>query len=296
MPRARIIDEASEHLKRPGGPGFPLFDLLGIRCGEVGDRVPRALIVNADDCNFTDGVTRGILEAHRRGLVTSTTVMVNLPGLERARDLVRSAPALDVGLHLNLTYGPPVLPLATVASLVDVSGRFLRDPSRQAQVGDPRQIRQELEAQAARFWLVFGRRPSHVDSHHHLHRFDPILELALGLAASLGIPLRAVSPEMARRIRGGGLAAPDRMVGDVGPEPYWTRERLLTTIASLEEGVTELVCHPGYADPSLDSSYATQRDAEREALCDPGVAEALRSAGVRLAGYRELAVLTAGRR
>jgi len=258
--------------------------------------VPRILIVNADDCNLTDGVTRGILEAHRRGLVTSTTVMVNLPGLERTRDLVRSAPALDVGLHLNLTFGPPVLTPASVASLVDASGRFIRDPPRQAQAGDPRQIRQELGAQAARFRTVFGRRPSHVDSHHHLHRFDPVLEVALDLAASLGLPLRALSPEMADEIRRRSLAAPDRMVGEVGPEPYWTRERLLTTIASLEEGVTELVCHPGYADGTLTSSYATQRDAEREALCDPGVVEALRSAGIRLAGYRELAEFTAGPR
>jgi predicted glycoside hydrolase/deacetylase ChbG (UPF0249 family) len=156
-------------------------------------------------------------------------------------------------------------------------------------------MRQELAAQAARFRAVFGRRPSHVDSHHHLHRIAPLLEVALDLAATLGVPLRALSPEMAVRIRGRGLAAPDRMVGDVGPEPYWTQERLLTTIASLEEGVTELVCHPGFADATLDSSYAMQRDAEREALCDPGVVGALRSAGIHLAGYRELAVLTAGR-
>jgi predicted glycoside hydrolase/deacetylase ChbG (UPF0249 family) len=261
----------------------------------MGWPVPRVLIVNADDCNLTDGVTRGILEAHRHGLVTSTTVMVNLPGLEGARDLVRSAPGLDVGLHLNLTFGQPVLPATALPSLVDGSGRFIRDPRRQAQAGDPGQMGRELAAQAARFGTVFGRPPSHVDSHHHLHRFAPVLDVTLDLAASLGLPLRALSPEMAGRIRGRGLAAPDRVVGDVGPEPYWTRERLLATIASVEEGVTELVCHPGYSDATLDSSYATQRDTEREALCDPGVLETLRIAGVRLAGYRDLPVPAAGR-
>jgi len=257
--------------------------------------VPRILIVNADDCNLSHEVTRGILEAHRCGIVTSSTVMVNLPGLERTREMLRSAATLDVGLHLNLTFGPPVLPAGSVASLVDTSGLFFRDPSRQSQAGDPRHIRQELGAQAARFRTVFGRRPSHVDSHHHLHRFAPVFEVALDLAVSLGLPLRALSPEMAGRIRNHGLAAPDRMVGDVGPQPYWTRERLLSTIASLGEGVTELVCHPGYADATLASSYATQRDAERQALCDPGVAEALQGAGVRLAGYRELAEPSAAR-
>ena len=87
------------------------------------------LIVNADDFNLTEGVSRGILEAHRRGIVTSTTVMVNLPGLEQSRSLARQAPRLGVGLHLNLTFGPPVLPAREVPSLVDDSSRFNRtDP------------------------------------------------------------------------------------------------------------------------------------------------------------------------
>jgi predicted glycoside hydrolase/deacetylase ChbG (UPF0249 family) len=258
--------------------------------------VTRILIVNADDCNLTEGVTRGILETHQRGLVTSTTVMVNLPGLERTRDLLEAVPALDVGLHLNLTFGPPVLPPAPGASLVDASGRFVRDPPRQAQAADPRHIREELAAQAGRFQAVFGRRPSHLDSHHHVHRFPGVFEAVLDLAAWLGVALRAVSSEMAGRIRARGLATPDHLIGDVGQEPYWTRERLLATLPSLEEGVTELACHPGYADDALRSSYAAQRDAEREALCDLSVVEAWRGAGVRLAGYRELATLTAGPR
>jgi len=258
--------------------------------------VTRILIVNADDCNLTDGVTRGILETHQHGLVTSTTLMVNLPGLARTRDLLQAVPALDVGLHLNLTFGPPVLPPAAVASLVDASGRFIRDPPRQAQAGDAKQVREELRAQANRFEAVLGRRPSHLDSHHHLHRFPVVFDTVLDLAIRLGVPLRAVTSEMAGRIHACGLAAPDRMIGDVGQEPYWTRERLLATLASLEEGATELVCHPGYADDALNSSYAAQRDAEREALCDPAVAEALRGAGVRLAGYRQLAALRAGAR
>ena len=255
----------------------------------------RILIVNADDCNLTAGVTRGILEAHRRGLVTSTTVMVNLPGLERTRDLLHAVPSLDAGLHCNLTFGPPVLPPASVPSLVDASGRFIRDPARQARAGDLAQVREELAAQAGRFEAAFGRRPSHLDSHHHLHRFPGVFGAVLEVAVRLGVPLRAISPEMAARIRARGLPAPDRMIGDVGQEPYWSRERLLAALRALEEGVTELMCHPGYADDALTSSYAAQREAERGALCDPAVAEALREAGIRLAGYRELAARGAGR-
>jgi hypothetical protein len=123
---------------------------------------------------------------------------------------------------------------------VDASGRFIRDPPRQTQAGDPLHIREEFAAQAGRFLAVFGRQPSHLDSHHHVHRLPGVFEAVLDLASWLGVALRAVSSEMAGRIRAGGLAAPDRMIGDVGREPYWTRERLLATLASLGEGVTEL--------------------------------------------------------
>lgn len=163
--------------------------------------MPRWLIVNADDFNLTEGVTRGILEAHRSGIVTSTTVMVNLPGLEMSRVLSQAHPRLGLGLHLNLTFGPPVLPPGKVRSLVDDAGRFVRDHGRLREAGDPSEIRQELAAQVERFRAIFGHSPSHLDTHHHIHRHPPVLEAVLDLAVGLGVPVRAFTPEMAARIR-----------------------------------------------------------------------------------------------
>lgn len=258
--------------------------------------MPAFLIVNADDFNLTGGVTRGILEAHRHGIVTSTTVMVNLPGLAQSRDLAREAPRLGLGVHLNLTIGSPVLPPGQLPSLVDGDGRFVRDRARAAETGDPSEIRAEWTAQAARFAAVFGRRPTHLDTHHHLHRHPRLLEVALDLAADLGIPLRALTPEMARRIRGRRLPAVDRAVGDVGPEAYWQPARLIEFLRGLPPGVTELMCHPGYADGALSvSSYRAQREVELRALCDPRVQEALAAAGVRSIPYGDLAGVPAGR-
>ncbi len=90
----------------------------------------RWLIVNADDFNLTDGVSRGILEAHRSGIVTSTTVMVNLRGLETNRALAQAHSHLGLGLHLNLTFGPTILPRGKVLTLVDDAGHFIRDHGR----------------------------------------------------------------------------------------------------------------------------------------------------------------------
>ncbi len=255
------------------------------------------LIVNADDFNLTDGVTRGIVDGHRNGIITSTTVMVNLPGLARSRDLARQVPALGLGLHINLTLGAPVVSPAAVPSLVDPSGRFVRDRERVGEVGTPAEIRAEAAAQAKRFVEVFGRRPTHIDTHYHMHRLPRVFGAVLDVAADFGVPVRAVTPEMARRIRGRGLPAPDRMVGDVGEEAYWTADNLTALIREAEVGVTELMCHPGYADEALSvSTYRDQREGELRALCDPRPRAALAESGVRLITYNELTAASGGRR
>ncbi len=92
-----------------------------------------SLIVNADDFNLTPAVSRGILAAHKNGIVSSTTVMVNLPGLQENAALLDPFPSLGVGLHVNLTLGPALSPRDQVPSLVDANGQFIRDPARLAE-------------------------------------------------------------------------------------------------------------------------------------------------------------------
>lgn len=254
------------------------------------------LIVNADDFNLTEAVSRGIVDGHRRGIITSTTVMVNLPGLVRSRDLARDTGRLGLGLHVNFTLGAPVLPGATVRSLTDASGHFVRDRERLGQFGVPSEIRDETAAQATRFAEVFGCLPTHLDTHYHMHRLPRVFAAVLEVAADLGVPLRAVTPDMAVQIRQRGVLSPDRMVGDVGPDAYWTAESLVGFIGTAEEGVTELMCHPGYADEALAvSSYHAQREGELRGLCDPRVKTALAATGVELINYRDLARVSGGR-
>src|SRR6185436_4038834 len=103
----------------------------------------RRLIVNADDFGLTDGVTRGILAAHRHGLVTSTTMLVNARvGRERIAEALDSGLAL--GLHVNFTLGAP---LTRGRSLVGADGRFVRDPKRAAARAEPRDVEREIAAQ-----------------------------------------------------------------------------------------------------------------------------------------------------
>lgn len=249
--------------------------------------VERLLIVNADDFGLTPGVSLGILDANRKGIVSSTTVLINLP---IPPDLVAEATAsssLGLGLHLNLTFGTPVRPAPELPSLVDENGRFLRDAER-ATSGSPAEICLELEAQLEKFHRIFGRAPSHLDTHHFLHRRSPATEIVCDLAARHGLPFRTDSPEARAAATVRGLPVVPHFVGDTGPEPYWTEARLLETLDALPEGVTELMCHPGYVDETLTSSYRDQREVELLALCSPTVRHALEEQQVRLVNFGQL--------
>jgi len=150
----------------------------------------KQLIVNADDFGISEGVNRGIVEAHRQGILTSTTLMANMPAFEQAIALSSENPDLGVGIHLNLTAGVPLLPTSEVSTLVSEDGRFLRMgvALRQLTLGrlDLQQVEAELGAQVEKS-LAAGIVPTHLDSHHHLHTHPALQPTAISLALRHGI-------------------------------------------------------------------------------------------------------------
>ena len=244
------------------------------------------LIVTADDFNLSEGVSRGILEAHHHGIVTETSVMVNLGDLRHAAAVLAAAPRLGVGLHLNITRGGPLAPRRAVAELLGPDGRFLGSP--QALPTQPRgeAVRAEFQAQLDAFVHAFRRLPQHLDTHHHVHQHPLVLAALLDLAAPVKLPVRSTDPQIRATVTARGLGSPAHFLGDAGDEPYWTVTRLLLTLQTLPVGVTELMCHPGYFDEAIAySRYGRQRDVERQALCAPEVAARLREQGIQLVTY-----------
>jgi len=245
----------------------------------------RTLIVNADDFGLTAGVSRGILDAGARGIVTSTTALVNRAIDPELIDRL-DASGLGVGLHLNLTLGAPVSDPRRVPSLVDAEGRFVRDAREAAARADKDQARIELGNQIDAFRSLFGRFPTHLDSHHHVGRHEPILELVLDFARAIKVPVRAQDAEVRAAARRLKLRTPDHFLGESGPEPYWSAERVLEHLAALEAGVTELMTHPGYFDEDLAySRYGVQRETELAGLTDPRARALVDREGIRLAHF-----------
>jgi len=211
----------------------------------------RRLVAVADDLGYDPAIDRGILEAHRRGIVTAASAMVDTPFSAAA--LSAAPDTLAVGLHL-------VLPAGT---------------------GTER-AREELERQASRFVELRGGPPSHVDGHRHVHAEREVLLALLPWAAARGVRVRALDGAMLDQVRLAGARAVDHFLGEAGLRPCWTTDRLLAVLVALPEGDSELMCHPGYRPTHARTSFGAEREVELAALCDPRAVRVLERSGVEL--------------
>jgi hypothetical protein len=252
--------------------------------------VSRRLIVNADDFGRTPGVNAGTLEAHRRGIVTSATVMVLEAAAEAGIAAAKAqAPGLDLGLHIVLTGGgPPASPQGEVPGLAP-GGRLARNAEALAPGLDREEVRREIVAQIARFERFAGRLPSHLDSHHHAALHPDIEPVFAVVARERSLPVRASSSAARERLRKAGLRTPDSFLdGFYGAGA--TAENLRRILEGLPDGTSELMCHPGFPDEALTrgSTYAAERAREVEVLCDPNLPALLARLDVALAAYAGL--------
>jgi predicted glycoside hydrolase/deacetylase ChbG (UPF0249 family) len=227
----------------------------------------RNLIVNADDFGLSAAVNAGIVEAHERGIVTSTSMMVRKPAADEAVALAARLDSLAIGLHIDLgqwDYEDGRWKVAYERCPPDDEGAVERE------------CREQLEA----FRELTGRDPTHVDSHQHTHMSEPVASSAARIAAALGVPLRGARI----RYEGGFYGQSGR--GVPFPEGI-TTTRLVELIEALPVGWTEIGCHPGIGVGG-ETSYAAEREVEVEALCDPRAREAIERAGVRLRSFAEV--------
>ena len=249
----------------------------------------KRLIVNADDLGRTEGVNEGIFDAHRRGIVTSATMMVSYPAARRVAALSRDCPALGIGLHVALSGGVPALPPEQLRSMVDAKGMLPAKPA--GLVGaDRTEVLAEARAQLNRFREIMGRDPTHFDSHHHSHREVPaVFEAILTLAWETGLPVRNASPSMAEQLRREGVPTPDHFVEEFYGEGA-TLNDLIGLVEDLPLGTSELMCHPAVVDEELraTSGYAEPRARELDVLTNPAVRQAAQRSGVRLISFGQL--------
>jgi hopanoid biosynthesis associated protein HpnK len=287
----------------------------------------RRLIVNADDFGFTLGVNRAIVDAHTRGIVTSSTLMATGRAFEDAAGLAKTVPRLSVGCHVVLIDGEPVLDAKSLPSLTAADGAGFRDGLKsfglRALAGrlDAGEIEAEASAQIGKLQSA-GIDVSHVDTHKHTHLFPAVLRPLLRAARACGVrairnpfgprqplksfqlaarpslwtryaevrilrPLAAKFRDAAQRE---GLLTPDGTLGIVVTGAL-DEELFRAIAAAIPEGTWEFVCHPGYNDDDLRSAKTRLRESreiELSVLTMPEARELLSNHGIALISYREL--------
>ncbi len=237
------------------------------------------LVVTADDLGLSPGVTAGIIEAHRRGVVRSTSLIVTMPDSQEGANAARAEPDLEVGLHLDLIDGHPASDPASVRSLVDGQGRFLGLGrfARALATGRvrPAEIATELRAQAgrAREW---GIDTSAWDSHRHTHALPLVARVVGAVAREQGVRwLRRPMPGSGWRgpkswaLAAATTAAAPFFRGVGGNDWYvdltsWGGDATAVALLATRSGVGELGAHPGTTD-----EQGLPRRRELEILCDP---------------------------
>jgi hopanoid biosynthesis associated protein HpnK len=282
-------------------------------------RLPRQLVVNADDFGISRGVNRGIVEAHRQGIVTSASLMPNVPSAEDALTRATTCPDLGLGLHLTLTAGAPLSPPETVPTLVDTHGRFLELGPLLARLSTGAiatdDLRRELSRQVE--WSLHRSiHPDHLDSHHHVHIHPRVTPIVIALAREHGIrwvrcpvergsspALLTLPPKDAARtlaistfgllaralVKRAGLRS-TRSFRGIGLGMGFGEAGLLTTLDGLPGGITELMAHPGHPDEELArlTVFAEGRDRELAALMAAATRDLVRQQRIRLSNFGAL--------
>jgi predicted glycoside hydrolase/deacetylase ChbG (UPF0249 family) len=222
--------------------------------------IERYLVVNADDFGASTGINRGIIDAHIKGIVTSTSLMVTGRAVNEARRLSRDHPGLAVGLHW------------------DVWG----EDERTFAIDDLMAVRDEFYRQLEAFYQLLGRGPTHVDSHRHTHREPHLMPVFRELVEPLGVPLR-----------GDGRV---RFVGGFYAQWEWKVTNLdyvsvpfLDQMLRHEVGVgwTEFSCHPGYVSPDYEAVYLEEREVEVKTLTDSRIRTTVNELGIHLVSYAD---------
>lgn len=279
-------------------------EAIGVRSASI----PRRLVVNADDFGWSRSVNRGIVETHRTGIVTRTSILATGSAFEDAVELALANPTLGIGVHLNIYRGNTILPPECLSTLVGEDGRLLGSWQRiVARLATGRcdlgQVEEELRAQI-RHVCEAGLEPRHLDSEKHLHLWPGVFDIVCRLAVEFDIPtVRVVSEPFSSHLiplglsllslrdravaRSHGLLTTDATIGvTLAPTDLSTLESILRSARGRN---VEFVVHPGHVDEEFMALQATvanrlvcSREDECAVLASPEARVAVERAGFEL--------------
>ncbi len=226
----------------------------------------RKLIVNADDFGQSKGINKGIIQAYEQGILTSASMMVRYPASAEAVAFAKNNQSLGIGLHVDL--GEWIYTNGDWTSLYEVVSLNNKD-----------EVEKEVLFQLETFLLLMGRKPTHIDSHQHVHQKELLRPVFIEVAHKLNITLRGCSKDVA-------------YCGDfygqcIDGSPFHSAisvEGLQQIISKLPFGTTELACHPGL-DNDIKTMYKIEREKEVATLCDASIPKSITNFNIILSSF-----------
>lgn len=251
----------------------------------------RLLIVNADDFGLCKAQNYGIIDAFHHGVVTSTTAMVNAPGIEHAAELSAAHPDLAIGMHFVLTLGKPLSAMPGLVRDHGELGKWIWEMAAEGTL-PLAEIEQELACQFDRFVDLFGRQPTHLDSHHHVHMIPQIFPIVEAFAKEKNLPMRidrdAVKQDDIALLGAVSTQGFDStFYGDAITEALFLNT--LDNAIKRNETSLEIMCHPSFIDNTiLASKYCYPRLAELDVLTAVSLKQKVAERGFTLGSFNDL--------
>lgn len=289
----------------------------------------KKVIINADDFGLCSGINTGVIKAYQQGILSSASLLINMPGFEDAVDLIKKNTGLGIGVHINIMRGKAILSPDKVGSFTK-EGCFLNNIFKIIGIIlsgklKLKHLEAECRAQIEKA-LTAGINITHLDSEKHLHLLSPVFEILARIARDYGISRIRYINEMPylsgnllpqrhifnkefykillvhlasiphrSAIRRHGLRAAHYFYG-ASVSGGLTVDKYKKLFLSLRDGVTEIMCHPGYVDSEWSSPplcfenyyLNAYREQELSALLEPGLKELMRELNINLISHREL--------
>jgi predicted glycoside hydrolase/deacetylase ChbG (UPF0249 family) len=229
----------------------------------------KKLIVNADDFGQSKGINKGIIEAHEKGIVTSASLMIRYPSAVEAVEYGKSNPSLGVGLHLD--FGEWIFKDGEWKALYEVVA-----------LDNKEEVNREINNQIEAFFKIMGRKPSHMDSHQHVHLKENVQTLLAGIAQELNIIVRRCNDKV-------------NYCGNFYGQchdgsPYHQAisvAGLKQTLINLPDGITELACHPGLGE-DVETMYRKEREIEVRTLSNKFIKETIAKENIELCTFQQV--------
>lgn len=264
------------------------------------------LIVNADDFGLSELTNEGIIKGHREGIITSTSIMANMPAFQHAVRLAKRYRKLGVGVHLNLTTGRP---LSGNKSLCNEKGEFNHNNLRRLLKRDISvwDIENELRMQIRKV-KESNIKITHLDGHKHIHVLPKVRKVIVKLAKEYGIKyvrlpyerytdithfsLKKYAVNFSARTSSKlwerhGLVYPDNFLGTTYTGKA-NPQNLYKLISAVKHGVNEIMVHPGLYDKSIESKLTISREIELRALISPDIRQSISKFYIRLINFGDL--------